>query len=95
MGLHIFGVGRSLFFDYLLSFTSALPDIGQKVSKLAYKLPVLAIFNIQIPSGYSDFSTSAMCIRHVFVDKLQVSRMLLVLSLVLFKKILSKLLHFV
>ena len=40
MRLHIFGGGRSLFFDYLLSFTSALPDIGQKVSKLAYKLPV-------------------------------------------------------
>ena len=34
------GGGRSLFFYYLLSFTSELPDITKKIDILAQKPPV-------------------------------------------------------
>ena len=39
MCARIFGSGMSLFFDYLLSFTSELPDMTKEIDILAQKPP--------------------------------------------------------
>ena len=72
-----------------------LPDIVKKMSKLSQKPPIFGdIYTykpIWLQQDLDERECHSMCIRRVSIEELQFSRMFLVLSLGLFKKILLKL----
>ena len=87
----------NIYFVFEDHMKPALPDIGKKIAKLPHKRPVfgniLTYKYFLVQQVLHKRECHSMCIRRVSIDKLQFSRMFLVLSLGLFKKILPKLLH--